>query len=167
MEACNIKNGTSKSASVTVVRMNFGEADLKAAQLERLADQHTAEWMASMYRGLDVLVMASLGEGFSVPVIESMACGTPVIASRNSALVDRECPWYAEVQPTWNKLHNAWWASPLISDLAQKLEFAYTHARSAKSRADAARDSWKYTPNQIVNQWDDYLRKWEAESPAS
>ena len=54
-------------------------------QLKRLADLLGPDYMAAMYRASDVFVMPSLGEGFSVPVIEAMACGTPVIASMNSA----------------------------------------------------------------------------------
>lgn len=38
------------------------------------------------YRSADVLVMPSLHEGFCVPVIEAMACGLPVVASRCAAL---------------------------------------------------------------------------------
>src|SRR5262249_32930755 len=34
----------------------------------------------------DALVMPSVHEGFCVPVIEAMACGCPVIASRSAAL---------------------------------------------------------------------------------
>lgn len=42
--------------------------------------------LASAYRDADVLAMPSLHEGFCVPVVEAMASGCPVIASRCSAL---------------------------------------------------------------------------------
>jgi O-antigen biosynthesis protein len=42
--------------------------------------------LARAYRSADVLVMPSLHEGFCVPVIEAMASGLPVLASRSAAL---------------------------------------------------------------------------------
>jgi glycosyltransferase involved in cell wall biosynthesis len=42
--------------------------------------------LPNLYRGAAVFVYPSLLEGFGLPVIEAMACGTPVITSNNSAL---------------------------------------------------------------------------------
>ena len=42
--------------------------------------------MRSLYRGAAALALASYHETFGMPLIEAMACGTPVIASRASCL---------------------------------------------------------------------------------
>ena len=42
--------------------------------------------LPSLYRGADALVFASLYEGFGLPVLEAMACGTPVVTANTSAL---------------------------------------------------------------------------------
>jgi glycosyltransferase involved in cell wall biosynthesis len=42
--------------------------------------------LPGLYRGATAFVYPSLLEGFGLPVIEAMACGTPVITSNNSAL---------------------------------------------------------------------------------
>lgn len=38
------------------------------------------------YNGADIVIIPSLYEGFGIPVLEAMACGTPVIASNVSSL---------------------------------------------------------------------------------
>jgi glycosyltransferase involved in cell wall biosynthesis len=42
--------------------------------------------LQSLYRGASALVYPSLYEGFGLPVLEAMACGTPVIASRAASI---------------------------------------------------------------------------------
>lgn len=45
-----------------------------------------ADELPALYAAADMLVMPSLLEGFGFPIIEAMACGTPVIAARASCL---------------------------------------------------------------------------------
>ena len=42
--------------------------------------------LPSLYRSAEALVFASLYEGFGLPVLEAMACGTPVVTANTSAL---------------------------------------------------------------------------------
>jgi O-antigen biosynthesis alpha-1,2-mannosyltransferase len=42
--------------------------------------------LPSLYRGAEALVFPSLYEGFGLPVLEAMACGTPVLTSNTTAL---------------------------------------------------------------------------------
>jgi glycosyltransferase involved in cell wall biosynthesis len=45
-----------------------------------------AEHLPSLYAGAAALVCPSLAEGFGLPVLEAMACGTPVVCARAGAL---------------------------------------------------------------------------------
>ena len=48
------------------------------------------EEVPRLLRGADVFVYPSLFEGFGIPVVEAMACGTPVVASSHPSL-DEAC----------------------------------------------------------------------------
>ncbi len=42
--------------------------------------------LADLYRGATAMAFPSLYEGFGLPILEAMSCGTPAITSRNSSL---------------------------------------------------------------------------------
>jgi glycosyltransferase involved in cell wall biosynthesis len=44
------------------------------------------ENLPSLYRGAEALIFPSLYEGFGLPVVEAMACGTPVVTSNTTAM---------------------------------------------------------------------------------
>ncbi len=74
------------------------------------------------YRSADVLVLPSVHEGFGIPVIEAMACGVPVVASRSAALPETVGPAGVTFVPDD------------ADDLARQLR----RVLEAKTRADAS-----------------------------
>jgi len=44
------------------------------------------EGMARLYNSMDCYVHASWSEGFGLPILEAMACGVPVVASKNTSI---------------------------------------------------------------------------------
>ncbi|WP_239015071.1 glycosyltransferase family 4 protein [Archangium violaceum] len=57
-----------------VARLGLGDALLQPPKLDRAT-------LAGLYRKARVVLVTSESEGFGLPVIEALACGTPVVAS--------------------------------------------------------------------------------------
>jgi glycosyltransferase involved in cell wall biosynthesis len=62
--------------------------DLKLRPLIRDLGRVDDDTLALAYTSADCLLFPSLREGFGWPVVEAMACGLPVITSRDSALLE-------------------------------------------------------------------------------
>src|SRR5262249_61821945 len=58
----------------------------RAAPAVRLTGQASAQHLAAIYSGAHALVIASGHEGFGLPAVEALACGTPVVACEVPAL---------------------------------------------------------------------------------
>jgi O-antigen biosynthesis alpha-1,2-mannosyltransferase len=56
--------------------------------------------LPSLYRGAEALVFPSLYEGFGLPILEAMACGTPVVTSNVTAMPEVAGDAALQVDPT-------------------------------------------------------------------
>jgi len=91
----------------------------------------TQENLACYYTGMDVLLAASMGEGFGVPTIEAQATGTPVIASNWAASQDlvSDDGWLVDGTPVWDAGQLSWWQTPSVPSIVDALEQAYDRGK--------------------------------------
>jgi len=120
--------------------------------------------MAQRYNALDVLLNASRGGGFELPLIEAQACGTPVITTDFSAMAELVFGGWKVSYVDKCFYQNAYQVTPSVDGIVAALEAAYEMKRSgqiaplrAKARAGAlqydadhvAQAYWKPTLAQI------------------
>jgi len=85
---------------------------------------------------LDVLTACSYAEAFGVPLIEAQACGTPVVATRGSAMTEAaENGWLVQGEHFWNHVHGSWWMRPKVDGIVRAYEKAWQHAARRREAA--------------------------------
>jgi glycosyltransferase involved in cell wall biosynthesis len=62
----------------------WGHVELDGSGVRRIGEVPD-EQLARLYRGARCLAYPSLYEGFGLPIVEAMACGTPVVTSAGGA----------------------------------------------------------------------------------
>jgi glycosyltransferase involved in cell wall biosynthesis len=73
-----------------------------------------------------VLLSATAGEGFGLPVLEAQACGTRVVVSNFSAQPELVGDgWIVDVQPQWNPTQLGWFCTPQVASIVEALEAAF------------------------------------------
>ena len=105
--------------------------------------------LAKWYGVLDVLSNCSYGEGFGLPIVEAQACGTPVITTAFSAMIELTgAGWCVAGDPYWNRGHNAWWMRPSVPAIAAAYESAFEEA--ASMRDDAREFALRYDADRVL-----------------
>lgn len=123
--------------------------------------------MADWYRSLTAYVNGSSGEGFGLHMIESMACGRPVVTACHSGLTayfDASVGYPVEFKlvPVKNEIYTGHWAEPNEQSMAEQLRRIYSNHGEAQRFGIAAADrakrfTWKAGGQALVRA----LRKYE------
>lgn len=120
--------------------------------------------MAKIYNAADVLLSASMGEGFGIPIIEAQACGLPVITTKFSSMTELTFngATVAPAQLAWTAL-NTWMAVPSIDSIVQALECIQIRARSEPEKhLKAAKEGRQaiiedYSWPVVMEHWHEFL----------
>ncbi len=121
----------------------------------------------TVYGAFDVLLAASMGEGFGVPILEAQACGLPVITTDCTSMIELTAAgWKVPVaRKFWTPL-NAFQFLPFIPGIADALEAAYTADRVSMGKV-AREFAMDYRWKKIINEgWKPFLERLEPVSYA-
>ncbi len=89
------------------------------------------EWLPKLYAAADMLVFPSLHESFGLPILESMACGTPVVTSNVYSMPEIAGDAGVLVDPEdVNSIAKGIWS--LLSDEGYKRELSFKGIQRAK-----------------------------------
>jgi hypothetical protein len=109
--------------------------------------------LAKIYRAGDVLLMASAGEGFGIPTIESMAVGTPAIVTDFSAQPELvgDTGWKVKYQLQADLGQGSFLALPFIDSIQESLEesYAQTAEQAAERRAATVEKAQEYNADTV------------------
>jgi len=115
--------------------------------------------MPRMYRTADALVLPTRGEGWGLPVIEAMACGTCPIVPNTTSLADYVTPDNAFIvkdlgmeevgkDPFFDYVPGARWNTPDIEHLKYLMRYAFEHPDETKAKGETAakdiREKWTW-----------------------
>lgn len=116
-------------------------------------------YMANAYNAMDVLLAASMSEGFGIPLIEAQACGTPVITGDYTSMPELVFAGYKvpAAQKFWTPM-NAWNYLPSIDVIVDGLEWAWQMRGNENVRTDARMGAIHYDWKSIVTKyWKPFL----------
>jgi glycosyltransferase involved in cell wall biosynthesis len=105
-----------------------------------------------LIRGADVFAYLSIYEGFGIPILESIACGTPTLTSNVSSMPEVAGDAALLVDPT-SELEIAAGLRCLISDSELRLALAQ------RSTQQAARFNWSKTAYETLQVYGDAVEK--------
>lgn len=110
------------------------------------------EHLPALYAGADLFAFPSLYEGFGLPVLEAMACGTPVVTSNSSSLPEVAGDAAILVDPyDVEQIANAMWMVLSQPELAAALR--------EKGLARAAQFTWERTARETIAVYERVLGK--------
>lgn len=112
-----------------------------------------ADEMSCMYSAFDVLVNPSYGEGFGVPIVESQACGTPVIVTDCTSMTELcGAGWLVQGDPYYDA-QESFYTRPRVDSIYRCLSKAYAARNDTPIREKARRFALQYDADLVTEQY--------------
>lgn len=121
------------------------------------------EYLTFIYNCSNVLMAASMGEGFGIPIIEAQACGTPVITTNFTSMPELiHYGYITEPRDIFWTPMNSWQAWPDHVQIKDALEDNYTTWKSNNCQKDENRGKQAQEDIYALYDWDICVKHWEA-----
>jgi glycosyltransferase involved in cell wall biosynthesis/Flp pilus assembly protein TadD len=140
-----IKSTPNQHNDVASMLTKLALAEPSAPLIELIEAVYGEEEMKALYAQADAVVLPSRGEGFTLPAVEAMAAGAPVIITGfggHMDFVDRENARLLDYEFAYSKAHvgarGSVWAEPKLSDLVAALEEAVAEDARARNGSGAS-----------------------------
>ena len=147
---------------------------VKIIQMEH-SNMVSDEELASIYCASDVYLSTSCSEGFNMPVLESIACGTPAIVSKYSAHIELVAKHGELIDIEYYKTlsNNTNWAYVSVDDTVSKLDKLYNDRELLLQYSkEGIKFASQYKDNnvqpmwtELINNLDDTIEKIEISKP--
>jgi glycosyltransferase involved in cell wall biosynthesis len=124
-------------------------------------DSDEPEDMPRLFSSFDLLLHATAGEGFGIPIIEAAACGVPSIVTDCSAMSNFG-PYALKVKPSFKEYvgpKQTFYSWPLVSDVAETIA-AYFKGEVEIDRGMTLEEAKKFDIEDIATGlWMPFLRE--------
>ena len=126
------------------------------------AYSYSFEQMTYLYNSLDVLMNASSGEGFGIPIIEAQACGVPVLTHDATSMSELTFYGYAAKSDKKTKkeiIDYGYRFMPSVSDMVKGLEYILENRDETKRQETSKFVRENFSIDKIGAQWLDIINK--------
>jgi len=143
--------------------------DLSLGEDVHITKMHSAQFIPDkqltlMYSGSEAHILPSMGEGFGMTLLESMACGTPCIVTdlKEARWLCQDSALYVEPEGEELMRYGEVLKTPSAEDMAEKMEQFYDMSDSEREKmsqkgVERAEDfSWRRTGREFVELIDKY-----------
>ncbi len=115
------------------------------------------QYMVDVYNSLDVLMMASMGEGFGIPLIEAQSCGCPVITGDWTAMGELCFSGYkipkTQAKQSWQTYFEAWQWSVDTGAMLERLLAMYALKGNQEYRKRARDGALAYDADKVTEKY--------------
>lgn len=155
------KSENERSYPLGLIAAKYGVANrIKTPRYNPELRPYSDDMMRMLYNIFDVFVTTTRGESFGLPVLESIACGTPVIAPNHTALPEligeNERGWLVKCSDSVIPLYYPEFDEQKtvdLEELVETMEYVYYHREEIeKKRESCIEFAKKYRWDKLIDE---------------